>query len=115
MDMASEWLKYAPMTNLWVIGLIAMGITSAILHSQRYLTWHSYLFFAFGPLALIYLTYFGPHMSNLTLRTVTGAIFALGTVWFAYPYLEDSFNDIQQTVRAKLARISSIDTPMGRR
>ncbi len=104
MAMAGEWLQFTTMPTLWIIGLVAMGITSAILHSQNYLTWHSYLFFAFGPLALIYLQYFGPHQTNLWLRTVTGFIFGVGTVWFAYPHLETSFNDIRQEVSTKLAK-----------
>jgi uncharacterized membrane protein len=60
MAMASEWLPFTNITMLWAIGLIALGITSEILRRYRYLTWHSYLFFAFGPLALIYLHFFGP-------------------------------------------------------
>jgi uncharacterized membrane protein len=107
MAMASEWLQFTNMTNLWVIGLIAMGITSMILRSQNYLTWHSYLFFAFGPLSLIYLHYFGPHQSNLYLRNITGFILGVGTVWYAYPYLEESFNEIRQQVRTKLAKVSA--------
>ncbi len=105
MQMASEWLQFMPMSMLWAIGLVAMGITSAILHSRNYLTWHSYLFFVWGPLALIYLQYFGPHQSNWVLRTITGFIFGFGTVWFAYPYLEQRFNSIQQEVISKLAKL----------
>lgn len=104
MQMASEWLQVMSMSMLWAIGLVAMGITSAILHSRNYLTWHSYLFFAWGPLALIYLQYFGPHQSNWVLRTITGFIFGFSTVWFAYPYLEKRFNTVRQEVSAKLAK-----------
>ena len=103
MGMASDlWQAGVPTITFWAIGLIAMGITSGILYSQRYLTWHSYLFFAFGPLALIFLQFFGPHQSNLLLRTITGFILGVGTLWFAYPHLEDSFQDIREQVRAKL-------------
>ena len=104
MQMASEWLQFMPMSMLWAIGLVAMGITSAILNSRNYLTWHSYLFFAWGPLALIYLQYFGPHQSNWALRTITGFIFGFSTVWFAYPYLEKRFSSVRQEVSAKLAK-----------
>jgi uncharacterized membrane protein len=104
MAMASEWLQAGvPMITLWAVGLIAMGITSAILKSQNYLTWHSYLFFAFGPLALIYLHFFGPHQSNLLLRNLTGFILGIGTVWFVYPYIEESFRDVREQLTAKLA------------
>jgi uncharacterized membrane protein len=108
MAMASEWLQAGvPMVTLWAIGLIAMGITSMILRSQNYLTWHSYLFFAFGPLALIYLQFWGYHQSNLFLRNITGFILGMGTVWFVYPHLEDSFKDFHDQVRAKLAKAAS--------
>ena len=106
MAMASEWLHFMPMATLWTIGLIAMGITSAILHSRHYLTWHSYLFFAAGPLSLIYLQYFGPYQSNWTLRTITGLIFGFGTVWYAYPHLEGYFRKVRHQLNIKLARAS---------
>jgi uncharacterized membrane protein len=106
MAMASEWLQAGvPMMALWAIGFIALGITSGILYSQRYLTWHSYLFFAFGPLSLIYLQFFGPHQSNLFLRNMTGFILGVGTVWYLYPHLEASFKDIREEVTAKLAGV----------
>jgi uncharacterized membrane protein len=104
LQLASEWLRSAPMVNLWAIGLVAMGITSAILFSQNYLTWHSYIFFAFGPLALIYLQFFGPYASDLYRRSITGFIFGFGTVWFAYPLAQEGFKDIQKKVMAKLEK-----------
>ncbi|MBN1994138.1 MAG: DUF2085 domain-containing protein [Anaerolineae bacterium] len=108
MAMASEWLQAGiSMMALWAIGFIAMGLTSIILRSQNYLTWHSYLFFAFGPLALLYLHFFFPHQSNLLLRNLTGFILGAGTVWYLYPPLEDNFRDIQAEVTAKLARASA--------
>ena len=106
---ASGWLHFMPIGRLWAIGLIAMGITSAILHSRHYLTWHSYLFFAFGPLSLIYLQYFGPYQSNWTLRTLTGLIFGLGTVWYVYPNLEKYFHKVRHQVHSKLAGASLIE------
>ncbi len=115
-QLASDWLSSGvSMTMLWAIGFIAMGLTSAILHSQKYLTWHSFLYFSAGPLALIYLKYFGPYQSDLVRRTISGLIFGLATVWLAYPYLEDAFQDIHQQVRAKLARVSSVDAPVSGR
>ncbi|HXV42212.1 MAG TPA: DUF2085 domain-containing protein [Anaerolineae bacterium] len=115
MQLASDWLRSGvSMGMLWAIGLIAMGLTSAILHSQKYLTWHSYLYFLAGPLALIYLKYFGPYQSDLFRRTISGIIFGLTSVWLAYPYLEDAFADMRREVSAKLAKASGIDTPVGR-
>lgn len=108
LGLASEWLHFMPLSMLWAIGLIAMGITSAILHSRRYLTWHSYLFFAAGPFALIYLQYFGPYQSNWGLRTITGIIFGLGTVWYGYPHLEAYFGEVRHRVNLKLRRASLV-------
>jgi len=107
MQMASEILHrlgMGVMPVFWAIGLIAMGLVSLVLHRQKYLTWHSFLFFLAGPLSLLYLQYTGSHLSNWFLRTLTGFLFAIGTVWFAYPYLEESFNDIREEVEAKLAQ-----------
>jgi uncharacterized membrane protein len=104
LQLASEWLQFSSMTTLWAIGLLAMGITSAILRSQNYLTWHSYLFFAFGPLALLYLQFFGPYSSNLFLRIITGFIFGFGTIWYAYPLIQQGFRDVQQEIMMKLNR-----------
>lgn len=116
LQLASDWLYTGmSMGALWVIGLIAMGITSAILHSFKYLTWHSFLYFSAGPLGLIYLTYFGPYQSDLFRRTLSGVIFGLATVWLAYPYLEDAFRDICQQVNANLAKASGVDASISGR
>ena len=40
---------------------------------------------------------FGLRESNWWLRTVTGAIFGMASVWFAYPYVEDAMNDVIET------------------
>jgi uncharacterized membrane protein len=41
---------------------------------------------------------------NWLMRTLTGALFAVACVWFAYPYLEQGFADIRRGAAAKLAR-----------
>lgn len=48
------------------------------------------------------LQFFGVYESTWVLRTVTGAIFGVGGVFFAYPYLEEGFADIRRTVNEKL-------------
>jgi uncharacterized membrane protein len=112
MQLASEWLQSGiQMITLWIIGFIAMGITMAILNSQRYLTWHNIPFFACGPLALLYLLRYPDYLSNWPQRTITGFIFSFGTIWFAYPYLEEAFADVKQQVSAKLAKASGVDAP----
>ncbi len=45
---------------------------------------------------------FGVYESTWTLRSVTGALFGIGSVWFAYPYIEVAFADMRLTVSAKL-------------
>jgi uncharacterized membrane protein len=47
---------------------------------------------------------FGVYESSWLLRSVTGAVFGFGSVWFAYPYLEEAFREMRRTARAKLAR-----------
>ena len=69
MQMASALLETLPMTVLWAIGLVAMGLVSVILYNRRYLTWHSYLFFAFGPLSLLYLQFFRLYPQKQGLQT----------------------------------------------
>jgi uncharacterized membrane protein len=45
---------------------------------------------------------FGLRESNWQLRTITGALFGLASVWLAYPYLEEGMRDIRDTVNDKL-------------
>jgi len=45
---------------------------------------------------------FGLRESNWQLRTITGAVFGLASVWLAYPYLEEGMRDIRDTVNEKL-------------
>jgi uncharacterized membrane protein/glutaredoxin len=44
----------------------------------------------------------GLRYSDWQLRTVTGVLFGLGTAWLALPYVEEAFQDIRQSVNAKL-------------
>jgi len=45
---------------------------------------------------------FGFYESNWLLRTITGVIFGLGAVLFAYPYAQEGFDDVRQTLNRKL-------------
>jgi uncharacterized membrane protein len=45
---------------------------------------------------------FGLHESTWLLRSLTGAFFGFGAVLFAYPYLEEAFGDVRQTINNKL-------------
>ena len=44
----------------------------------------------------------GFYESNWLLRTITGVIFGVGSVLFAYPYLEEGFADVRRTINSKL-------------
>ncbi|MEZ4766935.1 MAG: DUF2085 domain-containing protein [Caldilineales bacterium] len=55
---------------------------------------------------------FGLRTSNWFLRTVTGALFGLATIWLAYPYVQESMDDIELTTTQRLAReTGQIDQP----
>lgn len=41
-----------------------------------------------------------PRESTWLLRTVTGSIFGIGGVWFAYPYIEAGMQDIRRSLRS---------------
>ncbi|MGD9316262.1 MAG: DUF2085 domain-containing protein [Anaerolineae bacterium] len=45
---------------------------------------------------------FGFYESNWVFRTITGVIFGVGAVFFAYPYLEEGFADVRRTINSKL-------------
>jgi hypothetical protein len=45
---------------------------------------------------------------NWLLRTVTGTLFGLATIWFVFPYLADGFDGIRRELEPKLRRIGAI-------
>jgi len=45
---------------------------------------------------------------NWLLRTVTGTLFGLGTIWFAFPHLAEGFGDMQVQLETKLRRAGVI-------
>jgi uncharacterized membrane protein len=45
---------------------------------------------------------FGFYESSWLTRTITGVFFGVGSVLFAYPYLEEGFADVRRTVNQKL-------------
>lgn len=78
---------------MWGIGLLL--IVLPILLLRRPLTWQGLLFLAAGPVALIYVQSFGFYESDWLCRTITGIVFALGTVWLMYPQLEEGFTEFR--------------------
>jgi uncharacterized membrane protein len=47
---------------------------------------------------------FGLYTSTWVMRAITGVIFGVGTVLFAYPYLEDGFSEVRQSIHNRLQR-----------
>jgi uncharacterized membrane protein len=45
--------------------------------------------------------FLGFYESTWLLRTITGSLFGIATVWFAYPYLEAGTSDLLHTVSTK--------------
>ena len=45
---------------------------------------------------------FGVYESTWLVRSITGVSFGLGSVLFAYPYLEEGFGDVRRTINSKL-------------
>lgn len=43
----------------------------------------------------------GVHESNWVLRSVTGAIFGVGSVLFAYPYLDEGMRDVRKSINMR--------------
>jgi uncharacterized membrane protein len=46
---------------------------------------------------------FGIHESSWVLRTVTGAFFGVGSVLFAYPYLDEGFTEVRESTARRLS------------
>ena len=44
---------------------------------------------------------FGLHDSNWILRTITGMVFGVGSVLFAYPYLEEGMRDVRRGINKR--------------
>jgi len=45
---------------------------------------------------------------NSLIRIVTGLLFGLGAVWFAFPYLQQAFVEMEYNMEAKFNRVSQI-------
>ncbi len=97
-----------------VFGLIRLtGIKMKPLH------WLAYGLIGIGPIALDGFSqlfsqppfHFIPlRESTPLLRTLTGFLFGAVNVWFAYPYVEESFAEIKAELREKLARVTAKDS-----
>ena len=80
--------------------MAAAGLAYARLREQNLapLPWYWYLAMIF-PMALDGFTQlFGWRESTWFLRGITGALFGVACVWLTFPYLQDSFEEIERTV-----------------
>ena len=100
--MLGELSRVIPTFILAGLGLGVVLVIGLLLQRQQQLNWSSYLLLFIGLLAVVYVQFFGPHYSNYALRTITGFIFGVGTVWFVYPMMEEAFGDVWRETQAKL-------------
>lgn len=84
--------------------LILGGLLFALLRNRLPpLAFKIYLLFLI-PIAVDGLTQLvGLRTSNWALRTLTGALFGLATVWLAYPYIQRSMQDVRRDIERKRA------------
>ena len=96
MALVSDLLSVISIYWFWGLGLAIMMALGMFLHTQKLMSWQVYLFFAAGPISLLYVQIVGPHESNWWLRSITGSLYAIGIIWFIYPMMEASFRNTQQ-------------------
>lgn len=104
MAWVSLLLTVIPAYIFWAIGLTMIALLGLILYSQKLLVWQVWLFFLAGPLSLLYAQGFGPYESDWLRRTLTGIIYAIGTMWLVYPTLEESFAEVYQHAQMRLVQ-----------
>jgi uncharacterized membrane protein len=81
--------------------LLAGMVFGLVRHRLKPLPFTFYLIFL-APLAVDGLVQLlGFYESTWQRRTITGSLFGLGTVWFAYPYLEAGTAELLRTIRTK--------------
>jgi uncharacterized membrane protein/glutaredoxin len=89
-------------TAIYTTLLVATLLFPLVRGRLKPLPWQAYIALI-TPMAIDGLTQLvGLRYSNWQLRTVTGALFGLGTAWLALPYVEEAFQDIRQSVSLKL-------------
>jgi uncharacterized membrane protein len=87
-------------------GLLVTGLAFATFRKRlKPLSLWAYLLFVV-PIALDGGTQLiGLRQSNLVWRSITGFLFGFGSVWLAYPYAEEAFNDVRRELQDKLNRL----------
>jgi len=89
-------------TAIYTSLFLAVIVFGLVRHRVKPLPWPAYVLFI-APMAIDGITQlFGLRTSNWQLRTITGVLFGVGSAWLALPYLEEAFQDIQQSVNQQL-------------
>jgi uncharacterized membrane protein len=89
-------------TAIYASLFLATILFGFVRHRVKPLSWQAYIAFI-APMAIDGITQlFGLRTSNWRLRTLTGALFGIGSAWLAFPYLEEAFQDIRQSVDQQL-------------
>jgi len=89
-------------TAIYASLFLAVILFGFVRQRVKPLPWPAYLAFI-APMALDGLTQLlGLRASTWQLRTITGALFGIGSAWLALPYLEEAFQDIRQSVNQQL-------------
>lgn len=100
----SELNAVLPLWPFWLIAIGAMGIFWFILFKQDTMFWQMYVVFGGILLGLAYIQFFGPRISDVYWRNITGFLFGVGAVWFAYPSLEEGFKESWREANAYLTK-----------
>jgi uncharacterized membrane protein len=100
-----------------LLGGLVFGLARSILHRRGRevprLPIRAYLV-ALAPMVIDGVTQlFGLRESNWVLRTITGMLFGLATVWLAYPFVEEAMADVLRTSLAKEANGARRDPGTG--
>lgn len=89
-------------TAIYTSLFLAVILFAFVRHRLKPLSWQGYVAFI-APMAIDGITQlFGLRSSNWQLRTITGALFGIGSAWLALPYLEEAFEDIRQSATRQL-------------
>ncbi len=92
---AYNWLRRKPTVRtfkpyIFIISMIPMGLDGGF----QWITY--FVYWIIHPAWLA-----APHETTPLLRTLTGAIFGLGTIVFGYPHMETFFRDIYQLLHQR--------------
>lgn len=99
-------MAYCERNTAIYTGIFLFGLAyGAVRGRLRPLRWR-WMFLLWTPMALDGFTQlFGWRESTWELRVVTGTLFALSCVWVAYPYLEQGFREMRETLEQRFARL----------